>query len=307
MNAPISALLDDGRLHLQHGPIDLIIKAFSYDNREGETAYEQASMRFSGLLSNLVLELKKLRTPLSNHFPLFDDPVAQRMARAVWPYRDEFITPMAAVAGAVADEILQALIAGRNLRRAYVNNGGDIAIHLSRGEQFEVGIAGIEGAGLKGQFTIRAEEPARGIATSGWRGRSFSRGIADSVTVLARSAAQADAAATMIANAVNVEHSGIERVPACDIQPESDLGALLVTRAVAVLDSASIDAALNAGEVAANKYLDGELIERAAIRLQGQVRIISNVSFPSPTKAFEDRLQRESILSNHFPSSYQRM
>ena len=112
MNPPISALLDDGRLHLQHGPIDLIIEAFADHCGEIKMAYEQASMRFSGLLSNLVLELKKLRTPLSNYFPEFDDPVAQRMAHAVWPYRNEFITPMAAVAGAIADEILQALIAG---------------------------------------------------------------------------------------------------------------------------------------------------------------------------------------------------
>ncbi len=232
MNAPTSAILDDGRLHLQHGPIDLIIEAFTDDPHEIAMAYEQASMRFSGLLSSLVLELEKLRTPLSNDFPLLDDPVAQRMARAVWPYRNDFITPMAAVAGAVADEVLQALVAGPNLRRAYVNNGGDIAIHLSRGEEFNIGIAGVEDAHLKGQFTIHTEDNVRGIATSGWRGRSFSLGIADSVTVLARTAAEADAAATMIANAVNIDHPGIERVPACEIQTESDLGSLLVTRDV---------------------------------------------------------------------------
>ena len=44
----------------------------------------------------------------------------------------------------------------------------------------------------------------RGIATSGWRGRSFSLGIADAVTVLAATAAEADAAATVIANAVDL-------------------------------------------------------------------------------------------------------
>lgn len=280
MNTPTCALLDDGRLHLQHGPIDLVIEAFAGDPREIVMAYEQASMRFSGLLAKLVVELKQLRTAVTDHYPTFVDSLAQRMARAVWPYRDEFITPMAAVAGAVADEVLQALIAERNLLRAYVNDGGDIAIYLSRGEKFEIGIAGIEDATVKGQFTIRAEDNVRGIATSGWRGRSFSRGIADGVTVLAGSAAEADAAATMIANAVNVDHPGIKRVPACEIQTESDLGALLVTRNVPMLDNESIRCALDVGEAKARQYIDAALIERVAIRLQGQMRVIPTAAFP---------------------------
>ncbi len=279
-NGPIAARFADGRLHLQHGPIDLIIEAFADDPGEIAMAYEQASMRFSGLLASLTMELPKLRARVTNELPIFADPVAQRMARAVWPYREKFITPMAAVAGAVADEILRALIANRNLTRAYVNNGGDIALHLAPNEEFEIGIAGIEDATLKGQFTVRAQDNIRGIATSGWRGRSFSFGIADSVTVLARSAAAADAAATMIANAVNVAHPGIERVPARDIQAESDLGSLLVTRDVPILESKSVCYALDAGEVAATKYMDDELVERVAIRLQDQVRILPNLSFP---------------------------
>ena len=65
----------------------------------------------------------------------------------------------------------------------------------------------------------------RGIATSGWRGRSFSLGIADAVTVLADRAAAADAAATIIANAVDLPgHPAIVRVPACELAPDSDLG-----------------------------------------------------------------------------------
>ncbi len=296
-NAPTYALLNDGRLHLQHGPIDLIVEAIADDQREIALAYKQASMRFSGLLANLALELKQLRTPLFDHFPLFVDPIAQRMARAVWPYRDEFITPMAAVAGAVADEMLQALTAGRILRRAYVNNGGDIAIHLAPGEEFNVGISGIEDARVKGQFTICADDNARGVATSGWRGRSFSLGIADSVTTLARTAAEADAAATMIANAVSIEHPDIERVPACDLQPESDLGTLLVTRGVPTLDCEKIQQALDEGEFAAHKFIDAALLERAAIRLQGQVRIVSTSLF-QPRKGDKPRRESRVVLSD---------
>lgn len=281
-NPPVAALMNDGRLHLQQGPIDLIIEAFSDDSRNKVLAYEQAAMRFSGLLESLAKELPLLRAPIGISFPILSDVIAQRMTQAVWPYRDDFVTPMAAVAGAVADEILQALVAGQKLQRAYVNNGGDIAIYLSAGEKFQVGIAGIEDAEVKGQFTIYAEDPVRGIATSGWRGRSFSRGIADSVTVLAENAAMADAAATMIANAVNVDHPDIERAPACDIQAESDLGRVLITRSVPQLDRESINQALEFGQLAANKYFDEGLIERAAIRLQGEVRIVPKVGPAGP-------------------------
>ena len=47
---------------------------------------------------------------------------------------------MAAVAGAVAEEILEAMIAAAELSRAYVNDGGDIALHLATGRAFVVGM-----------------------------------------------------------------------------------------------------------------------------------------------------------------------
>ena len=57
------------------------------------------------------------------------------------PYAVEyFITPMAAVAGAVAEEILAAMASAAELSRAYVNDGGDIALHLAAGEKFVVGM-----------------------------------------------------------------------------------------------------------------------------------------------------------------------
>ena len=70
----------------------------------------------------------------------------------------------------------------------------------------------------------------RGVATSGWRGRSFSLGIADAVTVFAGTAAVADAAATLIANAVDLPgHPAFARAPARRCDPQSDLGERLVT------------------------------------------------------------------------------
>ncbi len=206
----VAARLGDGRLHLQHGPIDLIVEAFGAAD-EVERAYAQAVDRFGDILPTLVGELAVLRRPMGEAYPLLQGPVARRMAEAVWPHRAVFITPMAAVAGAVADEMLQAMVRGRTLDKAYVNDGGDIALHLAPGHSLR---AGIFAQALDGVALLTHERPVRGIATSGRGGRSFSLGIADSATVLAATAAAADAAATMIANAVNADHPAIERRPA---------------------------------------------------------------------------------------------
>jgi hypothetical protein len=267
----VGALLGDGRLHLQHGPIDLIIEAFGLP-REVEAAYRQAIERFEDILPTLVRELSILRRPVDDAYPLLQGPVARRMAAAVWPHRAVYVTPMAAVAGAVADEMLQALLKDRALDKAYVNDGGDIAIHLTPGHELR---AGIFVAALDGRVRLAHDRPARGIATSGWRGRSFSLGIADAVTVLARSAASADAAATLIANAVTIDHPSIERRPARDLDPDSDLGELPVTVAVGALPASAVARALDNGAAEARRLRFLGLIEGAALSLAGAWRIES--------------------------------
>jgi ApbE superfamily uncharacterized protein (UPF0280 family) len=267
----VGARFADGRLHLQHGPIDLIIEAFGAPG-EVEAAYHQAFDRFGDILPALVRELAVLRRPVADAYPLLQGPVARRMAAAVWPHRAVYITPMAAVAGAVADEMLEALVKERDLDRAYVNDGGDIAIHLAPGQELR---AGIFVAALDGMVQLSRDQPARGIATSGWRGRSFSLGIADAVTVLAGSAAAADAAATVIANAVNVDHPSIERRPARDLDPDSDLGELPVTVSVGALPAGAITRALDNGAAEARRLRLLGLIEGAALSLNGAWRIDS--------------------------------
>jgi ApbE superfamily uncharacterized protein (UPF0280 family) len=200
------------------------------------------------------------------------------MHAAVAPFASEhFITPMAAVAGAVAEEILGAMVEAANLKRAYVNNGGDIALHLAPGEHFTMGLVERpDQPGLMQTTMIEADDAARGVATSGRHGRSFSLGIADAVTVLARTAAAADAAATIIANAVDLPgHPAILRCPAHDLQPDSDLGARLVTRDVGALRAFEIASALDAGAGKARLLLARGLIESAALRLHGETRIVA--------------------------------
>ncbi len=266
-------MLPGGRLHLQHGPIDLVIEGFG-EAHEVERAYGQASHAFDGLLERLVEELPILRSQVGEQVPQVMGPVARRMVEAVWPHRAVFVTPMAAVAGAVADEILQAMVASRGVRKAYVNDGGDIALFLTAGESFRAGIVGdLEAPAIDGVATIAAETPVRGIATSGRGGRSLSLGIADAVTVLARSAAAADAAATLIANAVNIDHPAIRRLPAREVVDDSDLGDLPVTVEVGDLPAPAIEAALAAGAAEAERMRTAGLIEAAVLLLRGSHRI----------------------------------
>jgi ApbE superfamily uncharacterized protein (UPF0280 family) len=264
------ARLRDCRLHLQHGPIDVLIECWG-EHAEVEAAYRQAAGRFGTILDELVTELPRLRTAVNGAYPDFQGTVARRMAAAVWPHRPVYVTPMAAVAGSVADELLAALVEGRTLAKACVNDGGDIALHLAPGESLSIGIVNNPVyPQIDAEVRVRSDQPVRGIATSGWRGRSQSLGIADAVTVLARSAAAADAAATLVANAVNVEHPAVRRRPAREVKEDSDLGELPVTVAVGVLPQDVLDAALARGRSEADRMKRAGLIDAAYLSLQGR-------------------------------------
>ncbi|MBV1693525.1 MAG: UPF0280 family protein [Hyphomicrobiales bacterium] len=261
------------RLHLSHGPIDVVLKAWG--SADDVRKAHRAIMRgFPHVLPNLTEELKELRKPIDRK-PKVKGSITARMVRATEPFADEFITPMAAVAGAVAEALLELMLkAAPDLERAYVNDGGDIALHLTPGQTLTLGVAGDFTGGrvpaLNGSVVITNDMPVRGVATSGAQGRSFSLGIADSVTVLAASAGAADAAATLIANAVNVDSKVIERAPASELDPDSDLGDRLVTTEVGRLPPEERAAALAAGRARAESYLARGLICGALLSLQGE-------------------------------------
>jgi uncharacterized protein len=281
---PVRTPLPGGRWHLQHGPIELVVGA------EGAAAavaaaHEAAWQRFHTVLQELVDELPPLRQPVKNglkgqnvlnghHGPCpVKGPVGQRMWRACVAMPTDFITPMAAVAGAVAEEMLMPY-AQAGIDRAYVNNGGDIALHLGPAATWQLGlVADISRTrpALDGSFTVRGTDPVRGVATSGWRGRSQSLGIADAVTVLASQAATADAAATLIANAVNIDDPRIERVPANRLRDDSDLGPRPVTVQVPTLSVPQVLQALQAGATMARHLQAAGLIHAAVLVCQGQV------------------------------------
>jgi len=276
------AWLPDGRLHFQHGPIDIVIGA------EGESAavaaaHADAWRRFEGVLGELVGELAALRRAVARGSCPVAGPIARRMWTACRPFADNFITPMAAVAGSVAQELI-ASYERAGVDRAWVNNGGDIAWHLAPGSSLRLGLyADIgrldarsvhDGIRVDGIVRLTPEMPSRGVATSGWRGRSFSLGIADSVTVLARTAAAADAAATVIANAVDVDDPRIDRRPAREIKDDSDLGEIAVTVGVPPLPPALVRRALGAGARRAAALKEAGLIESCTLVCQRQVAVV---------------------------------
>ena len=274
-NGATASWLDGGRLFLQHGPINLIVRAGG-SAPAVEAAYRALIREFPDWLGALVEELPRLRSPESPRLALPAGPIARRMVAAVRACgANGFVTPMAAVAGSVADEAAAVLAAQPGIEHAYVNNGGDIALHLEPGARLSVGmVPTLREAIPRARIEISSDSAVRGVATSGWQGRSHSLGIADAVTVLARSAATADAAATLIANAVDVAHPGIGREPARALDEDSDLGDLPVTVAVPALDAEAIDAALDAGVTAARALSDQGVVNGAALTLQGRWRVL---------------------------------
>ncbi len=266
--------LPDGRLHLQQGPIDLVVDAMGPPPVRTR-ALAAAAAAFDGVLEGLVAVLPHLRRPVDDGWPAAASPTAARMRAAVLPFAPAFVTPMAAVAGAVADTVLAAMRAVPGLEGAYVNNRGDVALHVTPARSLALGVVTeLRRAGLAATLEVRHGEGIGGVATSGWDGRSFSLGIADAVTVLAADAATADVAATLLANAVDADDPAIRRRPAVDLDPDSDLGERPVTVAVGALAPSIVEGALDRGARLAERWVREGRIRAALLALQGRARTV---------------------------------
>ena len=262
---------EDNRLFLQHGPINIVLEAFGIDKN---LAYRNVKKYFETILDQLVLDLTLLKKEVVLNRK-FNNKISQSMQDATERFTPTFITPMAAVAGSIADNILRVLINDTNLEKAYVNNGGDVSFYLNENQTIKSSLAAIPNMIAE----IKYKDKSRGIATSGWRGKSFSRGIADSVTVLAENAAMADAAATMIGNAVDIyNHPKIKKRPANEIYEDSDLNNLLITFEVGNLTKFEIKEALKNGYQTALQYVENDLINTALIQLSDYFCIVQKNS-----------------------------
>jgi len=268
---------DGKRLNLRHGPIDLILEAETFNAEDLDLVYANAAAAFKSVLNTLAGELDYLRSPLNQNDNYPEGEIARAMVSASRPFcADHFLTPMICVAGSVADHILSVMCTSADLKKAYVNNGGDIAMYLSEGTYYDVGVcANPHNGEIVSKAHITSRDRVCGVATSGWRGRSHSFGIADSVTVLAANAAIADTAATLICNAVDLPGSPmVQRQPADTLSPDSDLGDRMVTTNVFALSETEQESALQPGKALAEQMLDSGLIVSAYLSLQETTQII---------------------------------
>lgn len=123
--------------------------------------------------------------------------IARRMAAAA---ALAGVGPMAAVAGAIAQVTVEALVAA-GARHIIMNNGGDVVLRIDR--PVKIGI--FTGSALIRDIALRCE-PRPGIfsvcTSSGTVGHSLSFGCADAATVVAANGCLADAAATALGNRV---------------------------------------------------------------------------------------------------------
>ena len=279
-----SATLPDGRIHFSHGPIDIVLQVDATVSISSERAIKIAWNRFQNILEELCSELPLLRSPERAKWARLQGPIAKRMAVAVSSL-DTFITPMAAVAGAIADELRELICTEAQIRKAIVNNGGDVSLYLAPGNDCQIGLVSNPDVGLAGgTLRISADDNIQGIATSGWRGRSHSLGIADAVTVTAADCATADAAATIIANTIDLPgHPSVRRSPASQLSPDSDLGDLLVTTDVAPLSAAEARMALSRGWSFASELVARGAIHSAAMSLCGESMVADHLGQGPPT------------------------
>ena len=257
-------LLDEETVLAECGPMRLAIRAWQNSRPQIALGRQAAQASFTYLEA-----VAKHKTVLSdfagNIKALPENDLAQRMIESVRAIGDIDLTPMAAVAGTLADAVADWLFI-RGSSKVVVDNGGDIAIRLAAGETATVGIRPqIDCLDISHIAQLDDRRPSWGVTTSGLGGRSFTRGIASAVTVLAASASVADAAATAIANACFVRDKNIRQAPAEQIDPNTDLAGKMVTISIGKLAGdkrkvAQINALQRAEDLVACGVIAGALI-----------------------------------------------
>lgn len=261
-------LLNKEAVLAECGPMHLVIRAWRNGRPQTGLAVGAAGKAFTYLerIAGLRSELSRPLTIIE--IPPGIDPLAGKMAGSVCAVGDDDLTPMAAVAGTIADAVADWLFE-RGATRVIVDNGGDIAIRLSGDETAAVGIRPRVGSReISHVLQLNSSRGSWGVTTSGCGGRSFTRGIASAVTTLAASASVADAAATAIANACYVEDPGIIQVPADQVDPETDIPGVRVTLTVGLLSREKKRLAVNRALAKADQLLRKDIIAGALVVLE---------------------------------------
>ena len=277
-------IVKEGIVLVDYGPITMSIKT----QIEGRLLTEVATFVAENVVKNfeeLIPFLKFARSPIGELkkinnciYPL----VLNRMIEAIDQLDEDDFTPMAAVAGTLSDLAMEEALKHK-ADFVIANNGGDVAFHTSpHYNPMKVGIiSDLSINKVTHMLKIDTKSQIKGIATSGYGGRSLTKGVASAVTVLARNSSFADAAATAIANAVNCDDIAVERCLAEEIDYNTDIKGALVTKRIGKMADESIETAINIGEKRAKELYDKGMILGAIVFVQGKMSV-----YPKETSSF---------------------
>jgi len=279
----MKSLIEDDKLFIENGPTNIIAEAFSSEKIEIYNLICEYSSKF---LKDLSLEIRTLKKPTS-HKNEFVSEIANTMFNSTKLFLPNFITPMASVAGSISELLLLKVLEEFEVKKMYINNGGDISLYITKDEKFNFSVGG------ETSFVVEYADTdgLGGIATSGWKGRSFSMGIADSVTVIAEKASIADAAATIICNHIDLKNSKkIKKTIANNLYEDTDLNNKLITVSVENLTETEIRQAISMGKIISEYYISKKFIKAVIINLQDNILILGhkfNIKFNKKIKILE--------------------
>ncbi len=259
--------LPGGSVLVECGPMRLVISAWVGRVPQPGEALAAASKAIE-FLEEVASQRERLSGPWRQLDRLGLSAIPLEMLESVALVGDDDLTPMASVAGAIADAVATFLVA-RGMTKVIVDNGGDLAIRIGDPqERVRVGVRSkVDRRDLDKILVLTGQRPSWGVATSGLGGRSLTRGIAWSATAIAENGALADAAATSLANSTWVEWSGIERKKACELDPQSDIGELEVTVKIGELPPDVASLGLRKGVEKARLLMERGAISGAMIRV----------------------------------------
>lgn len=261
-------LLDNGAVMAECGPMRLVISSFIGKTAQREMNVKAAKFSF-GIFERIALFQDRLKAVHQNLPRNLEEPVAEKMIRSVISIGDPDLTPMAAVAGSIADFVADFLF-DAGMTRVIVNNGGDIAIRLGEGASVTVGIRDdIRKEDFSRVLTLDCSEPSWGIATSGLGGRSLTRGIASAACIVARNASIADAVATAVGNAAFVEDKAVICRDAFELDPYTDLRGLKVTESVGDISEEKKNEAIRRGMKKALELVEKRIVFGAFLSVKG--------------------------------------
>lgn len=268
--------LGDGTVLVECGPMRMFVEASVWGTRRPDLSKVAAEAAI-GFLEEAARARPLLAVPALK----LEDPGMGTLPSSMWKAArligDGDLTPMAAVAGTIANAVADFL---QNLGadRVIVNNGGDVAFRLRNGESLSIGIRpNITSGEVSHRLRVTPDMRIGGAATSGLGGRSFTRGVASAVTVFASSCASADAAATAVANATYIPSAAVLRLPAESVDPATDLKGLDVTGFVGELTQSEIRTALDQGLAKAEALVERNIIHSACIFVKGILGITEKI------------------------------